>query len=216
MDGHWVAVGETPGTVDVPACDDLELYLGWLRESNCDPYVKEVQRLGIRRLELRDDTDFLDRFRDSGLLDHVTALTVRGYDYSIRDLSDLVGLTELTELDLTPSCDLKDISALAEMTQLTALGIGGCPRLESLEPIATLKNLRHLHLPDFTDEQQIKWLIDQGILQRLQSLTMCDPRPAALAALPQMNQLQSFCLRRSFAEKTCRSSARCQICSRYI
>ncbi len=28
MDGHWVAVGETPGTVDVPACDDLELYLG--------------------------------------------------------------------------------------------------------------------------------------------------------------------------------------------
>ncbi len=61
------------------------------------------------------------------------------------------------------------------MTQLTALGIGGCRDSESLEPIATLKNLRHLHLPDFTDEQQIKWLIDQGILQ--QTAVTDDVRP---------------------------------------
>jgi Leucine-rich repeat (LRR) protein len=189
IDGYWEVVGETPGTVFVPPCEDIELFLSG---PFTQLYKLEVARLGARRLELRPETDNLKAPRQCGLLDGITSLTVRGYDYSIRDLSALAGLTDLTTLNLTPSCDLRDISGLAELPQLTSLSIGGCPHLQSLEPLAELKHLRHLQPSDSPTDEQIKWLEAQGILDRLTSLAVSHYGWTDLSALPQLPQLTAL------------------------
>ena len=191
IDGYWETIGETPGTVHVPEGEELEILL-WLRESNCEDYNQELRRLRIARVELRPDTDRLQKYRNIGLFDDVTSLTVRGYDYSIENLSALAGLSDLRELNLTPSCDLKDLSGLADLPNLTSLHIGWCPRLKSLKPLASLEALTDLRLPNGLKDDELQWLHEQGILERLESLTLTQGSWDDLSAIAELKGLTSL------------------------
>ena len=63
---------------------------------------------------------------------------------SIKDLSPLAGLTNLTSLNLSQN-NITDLSPLAELTNLTWLDIGG-NNLSNISPVAELTNLTALRL----------------------------------------------------------------------
>ena len=65
---------------------------------------------------------------------------------SIKDLSPLAGLTNLTWLDLSQN-NITDLSPLAGLTNLTELNLGG-NNLSNISPVAGLTNLRQLWLWD--------------------------------------------------------------------
>lgn len=192
IDGAWETVGETPGTVHIPECEELELSLLGLTERDCEAYKEELERLRITRVQLPQDTLRLQKYRDSKLLDNVTSLTIRCYDYGVRDISALAGLSKLTSLDLTPSCDLEDLSAVSGLPNLTSLSIGNCPRLESLTPITSLDRLTHLRLPSELTNEQIEWLLQKGVLTDLKSLTLTQTLWKDLSALPRLRNLTSL------------------------
>jgi len=63
-------------------------------------------------------------------------------------VSALVGLPELTSLDLSGAKNLTDLTPLGQLTELRALNLSNCPKVSDLAPLAKLRNLTSLTLSD--------------------------------------------------------------------
>ncbi len=89
-----------------------------------------------------------------------------------RDLSQLNGLSNLTELYLADCPNLRNIDALKEMKELTALGIHGSPILVNINALKELKNLTSLYLNGCTALTNVDALRELKALKEL-SLYRC-------------------------------------------
>ena len=84
-----------------------------------------------------------------------------------RDLSELKGLSNLTELWLSYQKNLTNIDALKDMKELTALDIHGSPVLVNIEALKELKNLTLLQLNDCTALTNVDALRELKALKNL-------------------------------------------------
>ena len=115
-----------------------------LNLTNIQPITKQVmQRLSILHSQNNQISDLTG-------LEYATQLRELWLAHGqIRDISPLIGLTQLTTLHLqTNSLDespLSDISPLADLTQLTSLIIGSS-QIRDISPLAGLKQLTRLNL----------------------------------------------------------------------
>jgi hypothetical protein len=84
-----------------------------------------------------------------------------------RDLSQLQGLSDLTELMLNDCPNLADIDALKNMKELSRLFILRSPVLVSIDPLKELKNLTFLNLGACTALTNVDALQDLKALKKL-------------------------------------------------
>ncbi|MDR0443467.1 MAG: hypothetical protein LBH44_08690 [Treponema sp.] len=128
------------------------------------------------------------------LLAYIDDPTIKSLDLyagDFSDLSPLVVLTELEELRIVLNRNVTDISPLKSLTKLKKLNLFELS-LESIEPISSLVNLRHLELVGYKDccfkellpLKQLETLIlgnratlDITYIAQLQSLTKLDITP---------------------------------------
>ena len=147
-------MGNTPGTLKIPACSNRTFHLTGLTPDNVAAYKKELQRYRVRRIELPESTTDLElkQYKDAGLLDN------------------------LTSLDLSCCRDLTDLSILSDLKNLTSLDLSLCGKVKDITPLASFKKLDVLLVHSTITNQQFQWLRDKKILANLEKLFLngCD------------------------------------------
>jgi hypothetical protein len=147
----WDPVGTTPGTIDIPACMDrtfwLDVHFGRAPES----YVRELNRLGVKRVHLPDNTT------DKSVMilcDGCPQLESLDLTYTKKltnkAMASIGRLKQLRVLHIrnTPSITDEGVGELSGLSHLESLKLDGCKKLTdaSAPAIAQLKNLRILDL----------------------------------------------------------------------
>ena len=128
--------------------------LGWEFESN-DPIaiIREDWRNAFRKDTWSDTARSLSISPNDSLEDHYdlirrlkpTQLEIWRM-LSLRDLSQLKGLSRLTKLTLSECPNLTNIDAIKELKNLTDFEIIGSPALSNIDALKELKKLEHLGL----------------------------------------------------------------------
>lgn len=115
-------------------------------------------------------------------------MTHLGWDgRCVQDISNLSGLTNLTELYLGSA--IKDISPLSDLTNLTELYLGGND-INDISPLSNLRNLQELSLEDNSDIKDLSPLANLTNLEYLniQGIELNDVEP--LLALTNLKECQ--------------------------
>jgi|GEM_PF-3980389 len=112
---NWEHVGETPGTIEIPECQDRMI---WINFGSIDvaTICDEIAANNFRRIGfscfLKDD--LLQQVHDHGILSSVESLSL----HWVSTIDLLAEIPNITSLDLG-SCQIDDISPLVEMKNLT-------------------------------------------------------------------------------------------------
>jgi hypothetical protein len=103
--------------------------------------------------------------RRSALLKRIAPNSVQiFYVSSLKDLSELEALSNLSDLGIAESKYLTNIDAIGKMKGLKKLFISGIPQLTNIDALKDLQNLRYFHL------LQCKALTNVDALRELKSL----------------------------------------------
>jgi tetratricopeptide (TPR) repeat protein len=97
---------------------------------------------GLNLKELILDGTAISNFTDLG---EMPLEKISAQESRVVDLSGIVGLSKLTQLDLDRT-DISDVSPLARLN-LNVLSLSGCNRVASVAPLASIKSLREVLLP---------------------------------------------------------------------
>ena len=144
----FIAIAEA--VVDIPDPNlraAIETALGKAEGDSITPSeMAALTRLEAQNANISDLTGLEHAFNLTGLFLGDTHVEGEGWinSNSIKDLSPLAGLTNLTRLNLSQN-NITDLSPLAELTNLTWLDIGG-NNLSNILPVSGLINLTALRL----------------------------------------------------------------------
>ena len=133
-------------------------------------FRKETWQAGRRELTIPSDRQF------EGLIDLIRRLRPTALSISLthryRDLSELKGLSNLSELYLGNCPNLANIDALRELKGLTLLAIEEAPVFSNFDGLKGLKNLKDLRLHNCSLLTNLDALRDLKSLERL-SIEKC-------------------------------------------
>ena len=169
VDGEWLDIGATPGTLEIPACENRLFYLSGLNSNTISFYKQELQRHYIQHIRLPEVTtdSQLRQYHDAGLFQNLKTLSLY-YCKNLTDISVLSDLNRLEELNLSCCVNLYNFSALTSLTSLTMLDLSSCNCLTDLSVLSDLTNLKTLNLSGC-------WkLTDISALSNLTNLTTLD------------------------------------------
>jgi internalin A len=124
---------------------------------------------------------------------HLERLTLKDAPLlaSLSGVSDLPSLTRLEVIGAPRLTDINDLSAVANT--LTYLGLQGCARLESIDDLEDLVNLRFLGLGDCGDIATLAPLAGMRHLEKLYawgSTRILDDDLSCLARLPELKEVR--------------------------
>ncbi len=152
------------GTLDFGNFKKLRecLFMWGIQGSDTIFKATSLQKLRIDNYTHNDSNEFSN-------FDQLTSLSLR---YSkILDISSIIKLSNLRNLDLTGNKKLEDISMIIELSKLENLRLDDCKSLAHLEPINKLSELRML---SFNNTKMISSITHFTTLSKLEEIYFSD------------------------------------------
>ncbi len=145
----------------------------------------------LKTLELRNASGVRD-LSPLARLPNLTSLTLTGL--TVKDVSDLGGLSKLTALNIAGARNVTDLSPVGRLRRLRTLNLAGCVKAADLRPLSRLTGLRSLNLSGCKAVEDVAPL--EALSRTLTSLNLSGSGVVYVPPLSQLTHLKALDVRR--------------------